>query len=77
MSVKNVLSDKGSVSINFWGGDLGFVNIYVQETGGNAGGLPQADDGTEVQVAEGQELEKRGSGKGTQIIRNPYTGGVH
>ena len=29
------------------------------------------------QEAEGLYLEKRGSGEGTQIIRNTYTGDVH
>ena len=45
-SFRNVLSGGGPRSINFWGGDLGFVEGDVLEAGGAARGFPKADNST-------------------------------
>ena len=34
--------------ITFWGGDLGFVGVYVKEAGGGARGIPYTGDGSKV-----------------------------
>ena len=67
----------GAGGITFGGGYLGFVGVNVQEYRGSAHDLPQTGDGAELKAAEGQELEKRGSGEGTQRSGNLDTGGLH
>ena len=73
-SVRNVLSGSSSGSIIIWGRDLSFVVGDVQESGGSARGISQTGNGKEPQASEGQDLEKRGSGKSTQGSGNPDTG---
>ena len=61
VSVCNVLSGSGPVSITFWVGDLGLVGGNVPEDGGVAHGII---NGTKVRASEGQDLEKCGSREG-------------
>ena len=65
VSVCNVLSGSGPVSITFWVGYLGLVGGNVLESGGNARGLPKADNGVEGKEAEVRELSNRGIREGS------------
>ena len=74
VSVRNVLPGSGASGITFLGKELGFVGGNVPESRGSARGLPKTDDGPESKAAEGQDLEKQGSGEGAQRSVNPDTG---
>ena len=67
----------GLGGVTFWGGDLGFVIVNFQEGGGGAHRVPQTGNSEYDQSSEGRDLERRSSGKGTQISGNTYTGDVH
>ena len=64
-SFRNVLSGGGTGSINLWGEDLGLIGVDVPEYGGIARGLPKAYNRAADKAAEGRDLEKRGSSKGS------------
>ena len=49
----------------------------VQEAGGCTCGFSRTGDGSDGQAAEDRDLQKRGSGKGTQRSCNTDTRGVH
>ena len=63
-SVRHVLSGGGSGSLNFWGGDLGFVGVDVPEAGGGTHGITKEDNGTYGSSSEGRDLEVCGSREG-------------
>ena len=77
VSVSNVLSGSGTVSVTLWGGDLGFIGGNFQESGRGACGVPQTGDEKYGQVAGRRGLEKRGSRECTQRSGNIDTGEVH
>ena len=77
VSVRNVLLCSGTGGVTLWDGDLGFVGRNVQEYGGGARDFTQTVDGSEGCAAEGHDLEKHGSGKGTRGSGNSDTGNVH
>ena len=76
-SVRNFLLVSGVGGVTIWGGDLVFVSGNVQEAGGGEHGFPQTGDGSEGQVVEGRDLEKRSSGKSNQVSGKTDTEDVH
>ena len=52
MSVRNVLSGSGPVSITLWGGYLGLVGGDFTEAERISCGIPKANNGAEGKVAE-------------------------
>ena len=63
-SVRNVLLGSVPGSIDFWGGDLGFVGGDVLEAEGGAREFPKADNRKYVSAAEGYDLVICGSIEG-------------
>ena len=46
----------GTDSPTFWGRDLGFVRVYVQEAGGGTRGFTKADNGAKGGATGGWDL---------------------
>ena len=55
-SVRNILLGSGPGSLNFWGGDLGFVVGNVPEAGGAARGILKAYTRAEDNLSERRYL---------------------